>query len=94
MAKVTKKSLEEQVKTMQNHFGAIISTVKDLKTSVETLQKRFEQNQTSEVEEIVETQRVLDEIVVANSDAIKQIKSEMANLKHKEHGEAFREEST
>ena len=34
-----------------------------------------------EVKEIIETQRVLDEVMVANSDAIKQIKHEIVEMK-------------
>ena len=61
-------SLEEQIKTLQRHFGAIVSTVKHLKANTEGLKEKFEENKTNEVQEIVETQRVIDEVVVANSD--------------------------
>ena len=37
-----------------------------------------------EVKEIIETQRVMDEVMVANSDAIKQIKHEIYEMKHVE----------
>ena len=40
---------------------------------------------------MVETQRVLEEIVVANSDSVKQIKSEILQLKRNECVEAYKQ---
>ena len=74
-----KSSLEEQMKTLQNHFAAVVSTVKHLKSTVDDLK-----NKSSDAQEIVETQRVIDEIVVANSDAIRHMKKEISNMKSKE----------
>ena len=86
MAQTTKESsLEEQMKTMQRHFGGIVSTVKDLKATVDALKKQVEGG---EVQEIVETQTIIDELVVANSDSIKQIKSEIKQLRRKDCVEA------
>ena len=42
-------SVEDQLKTLQRHFGGIVSTVKDLKANVEALRKSFDQVQRSEV---------------------------------------------
>ena len=75
MSKTNKKAtLEEKLTTLQSHFGAIISTVKDLKCNVEDLKRKFVETKMGDVKEIIETQRVIDEVVVANSDAIKQLK--------------------
>ena len=38
--------------------------------------------QSKEVQEIIETQRVIEEFIVANADAINQIKQQMANNEH------------
>ena len=92
MAKSTKEcSIEGKIETLQRHFGGIVSTVKDLKANLEALRKSFEQVQSSEVQEMVETQRVLEEIVVANSDSVKQIKSEILQLKRNECVEAYKQ---
>ena len=89
MAKSTKEcSVEGKIETLQRHFGGIVSTVKDLKANLEALRKSFEQVQSSEVQEMVETKRVNDEIVVANSDSLTQIKSGILQLKLKECVEA------
>ena len=74
-------SLEDQMKNLQRHFGAIVSTIKDLKSKVEDLNRKFKEHETMEVQEIIKTQRVIDEIVVANSDAIMTMKSEIFNRK-------------
>ena len=74
-------SLEDQMKNLQRHFGAIVSTIKDLKSKVEDLNGKFKEHETMEVQEIIKTQRVIDEIVVANSDAIQNIKSEILSIK-------------
>ena len=82
MSKTNKKAtLEEKLTTLQSHFGAIISTVKDLKCNVEDLKRKFVETKMGDVKEIIETQRVIDEVVVANSDAIKQLKSEFRQMK-------------
>ena len=67
MSKSTLATLENQIQTLQKHFGAIISTVKDLKSNVEELKKMFAEVNIDEVQERIETQRIIDEVVVANS---------------------------
>ena len=62
--KVNEVSMEEEFKALKKHFGGVAATVKSLMEAVKTLQN-------NEINEIVETQRVMDEVVVANSDAIR-----------------------
>jgi hypothetical protein len=78
-------SLDDQMKTLQNHFAAIVSTVKHLKFTVDDLKKKSEENIDSEVQEKVETQRVIDEIVVANSDAIKHMKQGISRMRREKN---------
>ena len=75
-----KMSLEEQVKTLQKHMGALFKTVKDLKSNVESLDKKLEAKETAEIKEIIEAQRIVDEVIVANSDAIKRLDREIRNM--------------
>ena len=80
--KMAKKlTLEEQMKALQNHFGRMVSTVKDLKASLEALERKVDTRQNDEFREILETQTVIDEVIVANSDAIQRIKQEMRGIK-------------
>ena len=68
------KTLEDQIKTLQVHFGRVVSTVKYLQKSVDDLQlKSVEIGKNEEIKEVLETQRVVEEVIVANSDAIHQI---------------------
>ena len=75
--KMVKETWEEQVKTLQKHMGAIFRTLKDLKSSVEVLEKKTPPDDNNEIKEIIETQKVIDEIIVANADAIKRIDKEL-----------------
>ena len=76
-----KSSLEDQVKLLQKQFGGIVKLVKELKDSVEALEGKDKQKEIDEVSEILEAQRVIDEIIVANADAIKRIDQEMKERK-------------
>jgi hypothetical protein len=78
--------IEDQVKTLQRQFGGLVKLAKDLKTSVEALEKKTVPNKKDEVKLIMETQRIVGEIIVANSDAIKRINKEIEELtKNNQH---------
>ena len=77
----SKSSLEDQMKTLKNHFGRIVATVKDLKSSIDDLKQKCEVNLHNEVKEIMETQRVMDEVVVSNSDALHKLNVEFLKMK-------------
>ena len=51
---------------------------KDLKVTVERLEKKIEPK--DEIKEILEAQEDIDEIIVANSDAIKRIDTEIEEM--------------
>ena len=78
------KSLEDQVKALQRQFGGIARLVKDLKSAVEKMEKKNAASENSEVQEIIETQKVIDEIIVANSDAIKRMDKEIREINKKQ----------
>ena len=82
-SKMAKCTLEEQVKTLQKHMGAILATVRDLKATVEALDKRTAVEENKEIKEILEAQKVIDEVIVENSDAIKRIDREMKQIMDK-----------
>ena len=66
-----KNSLEQQVKALQRQMGGIAKLVKELKTTVENMQKENKVSENDEIQEIIDTQKVIDEIIVANSDCIR-----------------------
>ena len=78
-------SLKDQFTTLKNHFGALVSTVRDLKRSVEDLHKKCDSSKNTEVQEVLETQRVFEKVIVSNSDAIQKLKSEIVELKGEEN---------
>ena len=75
-----KDSLEQQVKALQRQMGGIAKLVKDLKATVENLQKKDQVSENREIQEIIDTQRVIDEIIVANSDCIKRMEKEIKDI--------------
>ena len=48
--------------------------------TVETLERKIGQTRNKEIEEIIDAQKVIDEIIVANSDYIKRIDKEIQQL--------------
>ena len=56
---------------LKKHFGGVLATVKHLKCSVEELKKRVLNKEKEEIQEIIDTQKVIDEVMVEISDAIK-----------------------
>ena len=79
-----KHSLEEEVKTLQKHMGAVMRTVKDLKVTVEALEKKSISKEDKEIKEIIETQKEIEEVLAANSEAIKRIDREIAKRQNTE----------
>ena len=54
--------------------------MKDLKLTVEALGKKPDAKEIDEVKEILDALKVIDEVIVANSDAIKRIDREIKDL--------------
>ena len=78
---------KDQVALLQKHFGGILKIVQDLKISVKSIEKNILSEENQEIRKILETQRVIDEVIVANSDAIKRIDNEIEKLSKKESKE-------
>ena len=81
----TNKTLEEQVKALQKQMGGMARLVKDIKSTVDNLEKKINVKDDKEIQEIVEAQQVIDAIIVANADAIKRIDKEMRDISEKQH---------
>ena len=67
-----KSTLEEEVRSMKKHFGGLVALVKDLKAKVEKFEEKQETSENSDIKEIVEKQRLLFDLVEANSERIRQ----------------------
>ena len=69
--------MEDEVKNLKKHMGAVLMTVKDLKGTIQVLEKRLSDKENDEIKEIIEKQKMVEEVLAANSDAIKRIDFEM-----------------
>ena len=78
-----KDSLEQQVKALQRQMGGLAKLFKDLKATVDNLEKKNQVSENREIQEIIDTQRVIDEIIVANSDCIKRMEKELKDISGK-----------
>ena len=55
--------------------------VKALKVSIEALENKRDKKENTEIKEIIDAQTVIDEILVANTDAIKRTDKEIKERK-------------
>ena len=78
-----KSTLEEEVRSMKKHFGGLVALVKDLKAKVEKFEEKGKHRENPEIQDIVEQQRFLTDLVEANSERLRQIDSEMKDIKNK-----------
>ena len=78
--KMSGKTLEEEVKVMQKHFGGLVQMVKALKVNVEALENKIDKKVNAEIKEIVDAQSVIDDILVANTVALKRIDKEIQDI--------------
>ena len=90
MAMAKKIDLEEQVKALQKSMGGVVRIVKDLKSSVEVLEKKLK---IKELNEIIEAQKVIDEVLLANSDAIKRIDQEIIQITNSKFSRNIKEDT-
>ena len=80
-----KSTLEEEVRTMKKHFGGLVALVKDLKTKVEKFVEKEQLIENTDLKEILEKQRLLAELIEANSDRIRCIESEIKDIKNRKN---------
>ena len=75
-----KLSMEAEVKTLQKHMGAALMTIKSLKDTIKDLEKRMFERENEELKEILETRKVIEEVLAANAEAIKRIEIEIEKI--------------
>ena len=59
-------SMADQVKTLQGYMGKFAKAIKDLTERVKVIEEKRTEDEDKDIKEIVETQRVIDEILVSN----------------------------
>ena len=73
--------MEEEIKTMQKHMAGMVRTIIDLKSKVESLEKRSEENKKDDLKVLIDKQKAVDEAIAANSAAILVIDKEIQVLR-------------
>ena len=74
--------LEMQVKELEKSLVTIVKAFKDLKSSVKALEEKSNKSHEEDIKELMNRQETLDEIIKANSEAIKRIDVEIINMKN------------
>ena len=77
MTKQKQGSFEDQLKVLQKHFGAVVATVKDLKGSLERLEKKVEEKENKYIEDIFKKQEAIEKAIKENAEAIKHLDKEL-----------------
>ena len=75
-----KVSPEMQIRALERSFASIVKVVKEMKASMDKLEKRVEETQMEKIEEIIKAQKNVDELLVANSKELKRIDGEILGL--------------
>ena len=69
--------LELQIKGLEKNMGTIVKALKDLKASFTALEEKVNKSQNEEIQHLVESQKMLEKVIVENSNAIKRIDDEI-----------------
>ena len=72
-----KSSMELRIKGLEKSMGTMVKAFKELKAGMDALEKKVNKNQEEEIQELIKTQKVLNDMAVTNSEAIKRIDSEI-----------------
>jgi vacuolar-type H+-ATPase subunit I/STV1 len=78
-----KVSLDMQIKRLEKNMGTIVKAFKELKVSMDALEKKVNKHQEEEIQELIKTQKVLNDIVLSNSEEIKQVDIKIKQLENK-----------
>ena len=73
-------SLEVRIKGLEQSFGTIVKAFKDMRASMNMMEEKVKQIQNEKVEEIIETQKNLNEMIAVNANAIQRIDNEILEI--------------
>ena len=63
-------------------MGTIVKAFKEFKVSMDVLEKKVNKHHEEEIQELIKTQKMLNDIVVSNSEAIKNIDIEIKRIEN------------
>ena len=78
-----KSSMELRIKGLEKSMGTMVKAFKELKAGMEALKEKLNKNQEEEIQELIKTQEMLNDMAVTNCEAIKRIDIKME--KHQKH---------
>ena len=73
-------------------MGTIVKAFKELKDSVKALEDKVDKTQNQEVKEIMENQKMLEDLLKANSEAIRKIDSDIIRIQNENFANQKKEE--
>ena len=79
-----KVEMELKIKSLEKSMRTMVKALKELKASMDTLAIKVNKNQEEEILELIKTQKMLNDSVVTNSEAIKRIDIEIQRLERKD----------
>ena len=74
------ESLELQVKALEKGMGVMVKALKEIKASMTKLEEKVDKTKNAEILEIINTQKNVEEMISANSDAIEIIDNEISKF--------------
>eukprot|EP00091_Calanus_sinicus_P000545 TRINITY_DN10477_c0_g1_i1.p1 TRINITY_DN10477_c0_g1~~TRINITY_DN10477_c0_g1_i1.p1 ORF type:complete len:130 (+),score=38.96 TRINITY_DN10477_c0_g1_i1:110-499(+) len=74
------EALELQVKALEKGMGAMVKAFKEIKASMNRLEEKVDKTKNAEIQEILKTQKNVEEMIAANANAIKCIDSEISKF--------------
>ena len=69
--------LELKINSLEKSMAMIVKAVQEMKAGMDKLEKRVNDKQNDEIQEILKAQKSLEEVIAANSDEIKRIDNEI-----------------
>ena len=89
---VDKTPLDLQVKSLETSMCTLIKAFKELRSIVKILEDKVNQPENKEIQNIMESQKILDIAMKENSDAIEKINSEIRDLQNDKSKENVHQE--
>ena len=77
---MAEKSIQDQVKSLQNYMGGIAKLLKYLQSRIQNLEGKGIKPADSGLGEIIEQKNMIDESISANSVAVKRLDKENKNI--------------
>ena len=77
-----KTALELQVLGLEKNMLTVVKAIKELRSTVKELENKLDQPESKEIQEIKDIQKLVENAIEENAEAIKRVKNEISNLKN------------